>query len=319
MSNNITSKSTKNDIYEAYKKLKDQLDNTKTETLKEKINDQMLENIDKSKSVKVCNLNKAIEMINYVKSLYEKYDELDTAINMKKDKLKELEGIEVGVNTLLALNQSNQELTIKHEKLMQEIDDKYCDKNNELEKEYKLKEKETMTNLTRKYEEKEYELNQKQKKIMDTFNEDLNRKQKDMKEKEINLKQRIEIVTERELKIDNLEKELEKIKQNRLKEIEDAVEEAVLQNSDNLNNKHKHAIEVLELRKDAMIEKLESKVESLEETLDNEETRNVNLSEELKDAYKQIESIASKSVSSASDKNLATSLEKILKQNRKVD
>ena len=306
---NINSKTNKADMYKAYRELEAKLNEIKTGSLKDEKDKGLVASIENRIPARIKCLMEAEDTIKYVKSVHNDLKDVIYAIELKKQELKNLAGIEAEVNTLLALTQSNKELEIKHNKLVNELDEEYKKKKEELEKIYEDLENANRTRLQRKYEEKFYELDQKHLKRKNELDNEIKEKEKVIKEKENDINERAEAIKVRENLVEDYENTIRELKEEREKTIYNEVDTALRKQKVKIEESHNHEIEVLKLKKDSEIEKLNNEIEMLDEQVESKDTRIFSLETKLEQAYKELKATADKVIESTSATKYAKSME----------
>ena len=249
---------------------------------------------------------------------FNRYKDLNLAIQLKNEELTNLYGIEKELFNLSAIlnaqAEKKEELKEEYNKLEKELNEKYqnfkAEINNKIrieELEYKNKKEKYQQIQDREAEEFEYEF-ERNKKIKLNDLEDIIKE----KEKEINVK--VEEMNKREYSIDEKEdyiKELED-KVSKIPEMIKDAETIAYQNGvDKTKKSNDYQKNILETSHKGKIDLLESKIESLTEKLDSANSEIVDLKNKLSESYNKIENMANKSMESSSNASYIKSLEKL--------
>ncbi len=333
MENKITSKSTKNQILEAYESLLSKLKSQKSEEPKKVQEEQKKEEI-VSKAGELSNEG-IIKRISDLKvsvsssldnlgeqylTEYKKFAELQEAIEIEKNNLKDLYGLSANSDSLAAMILAQKEQKESFEKEManqkSELEDLIKSEKENFEHEMSqkrevwkkeqidqdLKAKETQEELkkSRKRDEEEYEYNLKikRKKEQDIYEQNKLQQEKELEEKKVSFEKDYE---ERMSKLKESENELIELRQKTKEfpeELSKAIEMAVKDAVDKIKAEHSFQIELKakevegELRlKDQTINALEAKISEMEISMKEMSVKTATAENSVKDiAIKAIES-----------------------------
>lgn len=307
----ITMKSTKAEIMEAYKAAVEKLDT------RDRMIDDPAKEAAKAKKVEVIESADATAKEDiFNPEIIKKYNDLTEAIEIKQLELDELYGIETKANAMAAMinayKEKNEELKEAQAAKEAEIEAELGEKKDTLKAEIEAlkqqkqeiidsinaeaKARENEIKLTRSREEDEYTYNLKRSRKAEN---DKWEDEKTAREKILELRETAALEKETELnaKADHV-KELEAKVEEIPTLIAAATEEGIKKGRADADKSN--AFEVRALKKDAEYQKqlLEDKNERLTEDLANARAEKVELQQKLDDAYAQMRELAAKTVES---------------------
>ena len=304
----ITMKSTKAEIMEAYKAAVEKLDT------RDRMIDDPAKEAAKAKKVEVIESADATAKEDiFNPEIIKKYNDLTEAIEIKQLELDELYGIETKANAMAAMiKEKNEELKEAQAAKEAEIEAELGEKKDTLKAEIEAlkqqkqeiidsinaeaKARENEIKLTRSREEDEYTYNLKRSRKAEN---DKWEDEKAAREKILELRETAALEKETELnaKADHV-KELEAKVEEIPTLIAAATEEGIKKGRADADKSN--AFEVRALKKDAEYQKqlLEDKNERLTEDLANARAEKVELQQKLDDAYAQMRELAAKTVES---------------------
>lgn len=307
----ITMKSTKAEIMEAYKAAVEKLDT------RDRMIDDPAKEAAKAKKVEViASADKTAKEDIFNPEIIKKYNDLTEAITMKQIELDDLYGIEAKANAMAAMinayKEKNEELKDNQAAKEAEFNLRMKEKKEALESEIadlEQHKKDVMNSIDVEAAAKIKEIEQARKRDEEVYTYNLNRSRKIENDKwEDEKADREKILELRETAA--LEKEIElNAKADHVKELEAKVEEIptlIAAATEEGIKKGKadadksNAFEVRALKKDAEYQKqlLEDKNERLAEDLANARAEKVELQQKLDDAYAQMRELAAKTVES---------------------
>lgn len=307
----ITMKSTKAEIMEAYKAAVEKLDSKSA-----MIDDPAKEAAAKLKTEVIKSANATAKEDIFNPEIIKKYNDLTEAIEIKQLELDELYGIETKANAMAAMinayKEKNEELKEAQAAKEAEIEAELGEKRDVLKTEIealKQQKQEVIASINAEAKTKEDEIKRTRIREEDEYAYNLKRNRKAENDKWADEKAAREKVLElREAAA--LEKETElNAKADYIKELEakvdeipalitDAKEEGIKKGKADADKSN--AFEVRALKKDAEYQKqlLEDKNERLAEDLANARAEKVELQQKLDDAYAQMRELAAKTVES---------------------
>ena len=307
----ITMKSTKAEIMEAYKAAVEKLDSKSA-----MIDDPAKEAAAKLKAEVIKSADATAKEDIFNPEIIKKYNDLTEAITMKQIELDDLYGIEAKANAMAAMinayKEKNEELKEAQAAKEAEIEAELGEKRDVLKTEIealKQQKQEVIVSINAEAKTKEDEIKRARIREEDEYAYNLKRNRKAENDKWADEKAAREKVLElREAAA--LEKETElNAKADYIKELEakvdeipaliaSAIEEGI--NKGKVDADKSNAFEVRALKKDAEYQKqlLEDKNERLAEDLANARAEKVELQQKLDDAYAQMRELAAKTVES---------------------
>ncbi len=239
-----------------------------------------------------------------------KFKDIQEAIEVKEKGLQEIYEIEKSVQTLTTLievqNKKREEfeceMAQKREELSREIQKtKEAWEEEKKRHEGEAKEQETAEKKKREREQEEfrYDFNREKQLAKDQLKDEqlkLERKfQTEKEEKEKELSDKEKTLAEREEEINQLSKKME----NFPKELETALNKAVKETTEKVQKEAHNSEELLKSGFAGEKNVLLAKIESLERTVTQQEIEITKLSKQLESAYRMIEDLAVKTVTSA--------------------
>ncbi len=307
----VTMKSTKAEIMEAYKAAVEKLDT------RDRMIDDPAKEAAKAKKVEVIeSADKTAKEDIFNPEIIKKYNDLTEAITMKQIELDDLYGIEAKANAMAAMinayKEKNEELKENQAAKEAEFDLRMKEKKEALESEIadlEQHKKDVMNSIDVEAAAKIKEIEQTRKRDEEVYTYNLNRSRKiendkweDEKagrEKVLKLMENAALDKEAELNekkdyLESLEAKVEEIPTL----VANATEVGIERGKADANKSN--AFEVRALKKDAEYQKqlLEDKNERLAEDLANARAEKVELQQKLDDAYAQMRELAAKTVES---------------------
>lgn len=307
----ITMKSTKQEIMEAY------------EEAMRKIKESEAGKDDPVATAKAENDKKIIESADTVAegsilnpAIIAQYNDLKAAIQMKKESLKDLYGIEAEANSLVAIVNAHKDKDIElEEKYNAKIKELNASANEKAEKlnndiaeleqhkndlitstaaEYDELKKEL--NKQRKREEEEYEYNLKRAHQIaeDQWNDEKATREKELAEREAAVRADEAELAEKTSYIEGLEKKVEEIPAL----IQEATDNGIAKGKADANKSNAFEVRALEQKNDYAIKVLEDRVERVEAENTSLKAEKEKLQTKLDDAYAQMRELAAETVKS---------------------
>lgn len=307
----ITMKSTKQEIMEAY------------EEAMKKIAESESGKDDPVAAAKAENDKKIIESADTVAEgsilnpeIISQYNDLKTAIQMKKEELNNLYGIEAEANSLVAIINAHKdkdtELKEKYNTKMKELDvsaNERAEKlNNDIAAleqkkhdlivatsvEYEELKKEFDKQRKRDEEEYEYNLKRSRKVENDRWEDEKAAREKELTEREAAVKADEAELADRTSYIEELEKKVEEIPDL----IQDAKDKAFAEGKAKADKSNAFEVRALKQQSDYNTQILEDKVDRLYSEVDSLKAEKANLQAKLDDAYAQMRELAAETVKS---------------------
>ncbi len=307
----ITMKSTKQEIMEAY------------EEAMKKIAESESGKDDPVAAAKAENDKKIIESADTVAegnilnpAIISQYNDLKTAIQMKKEELNNLYGIEAEANSLVAIINAHKdkdiELKEKYNTKMKELDvsaNERAEKlNNDIAAleqkkhdlivatsvEYEELKKEFDKQRKRDEEEYEYNLKRSRKVENDRWEDEKAAREKELAEREAAVKADEAELADRTSYIEELEKKVEEIPVL----IQDAKDKALAEGKAKADTSNAFEVRALKQQSDYNTQILEDKVDRLYSEVDSLKAEKANLQAKLDDAYAQMRELAAETVKS---------------------
>ena len=254
-----------------------------------------------------------------------KFKQIQSAIEVKEEELKELYEIGRSAETLAALieaqNQKRQEFESEMAARKEGLNREIQTMREEREKEEKvhtaeMKERDANEGKSREREKEEYgySFKREQQLAKDKFEDE-----KEKTEKEIQLKkeQMEKDLTEREKAVAEREEELDELQKKVIafpKEMENAVNKAVKETTERITLEAKNRAELIRKEFDGERNVLTTRIESLEKTLREQSGQIANLSGQLEKAYQKVQDIAVKSVEGSSNLKSLSSLQQLVSE-----
>ena len=254
-----------------------------------------------------------------------KFKQIQKAIEVKEEELKELYEIGRSAETLAALieaqNQKRQEFESEMADRKQEFNQEIQTIREEWGKEKKgheaeMKERDAAEAKRREREKEEYgySFKREQQLAKDKFEDE-----KAKTEKEIQLKkeQMEKDLTEREKAVAEREEELGELQKKVVafpKEMEEAVSKAAKETTERITLEVKNREELIRKEFDGERNVLTTRIESLEKTVKEQSGQIANLSGQLEKAYQKVQDIAVKSVEGSSNLKSLSSLQQLVSE-----
>ena len=294
----ITLKNTKAEILEALNQALEReknINKTKSDPQKEELERKKKESISESKE----NIKQNI----FSDELINKFKNLETAIEALEEKLKNLYGLEGELNNFtLVVNAEKDflaDLEIKKkveiEKLetsIQELEAEYKKKNKELEEEYATKAKTLKLERDREVEEYDYKLKREREIVNNKWEDEKKIREVNLKNLEDEAKKKLKEVTEKETYLKELEQKVEGIPEMMLKEYERGRKEATAE----LKKEQEYQTELLKKDFQNTIDRQADKIKSLEGELEKISALNVSMQDKMDKAYVEMKELATKTV-----------------------
>lgn len=312
MSQTISTKSTKNEIWEAYSAIKKKLDEM------EAMKDDPMKEVVKAEEKRVAAsaaeiVGKNILNLEIVKA----YQDLQQDIANKQKILKELYNIEVEANSMVAMINAHKEKEVElktkfdvlKDTLDAEIEEKKATMKAEIEalkaekvavmdaitKESDELNEELKLQRERDEEEYEYDLKRNRKKADDIWNDEKNAREKELAEKEIAVALRETSVSEKEAYITELEQKVSEIPSL----IETAKEEGVKKGKADAEKSYVFEKRAIETKNEYEQKALRDKIGILENDVQETKKTNQILQDKLDGAYTQMRELAAETVKSS--------------------
>ena len=244
-----------------------------------------------------------VEQKIFSEELNNKFKDLETAIEAEEEKLKKLYGIEKELENLVIvinagkdyMNELENKKTKKTEEVnnnINELEEKYKLKNEELEKEYEAKARNLKIERDREYEEYNYNLKREREISNNKWEDEKAQRESELEEKE---KETTKLLEEAKSNAEYM-KEIE----NKVNEISSLLEKEYIRGrkeaTSELEKEHKYATELLRKDFQNTIDRQNDKIESLKEEVEKLNTDKGALQEKLDQAYNQIKEMATKTV-----------------------
>lgn len=294
----ITLKNTKAEILEALNQALEReknINKTKSDPQKEELERKKKESISESKE----NIKQNI----FSDELITKFKNLEMAIEALEEKLKNLYGLEGELNNFtLVVNAEKDflaDLEIKKkveiEKLetsIQELEAEYKKKNKELEEEYATKAKTLKLERDREVEEYDYKLKRDREIVNNKWEDEKKVREGNLKNLEDEAKKKLKEVTEKEAYLKELEEKVEGIPEMMLKEYERGRKEATAE----LKKEQEYQTELLKKDFQNTIDRQADKIKSLEGELEKISALNVSMQDKMDKAYVEMKELATKTV-----------------------
>ena len=279
----ITLKNTKAEILEALNQALEReknINKTKSDPQKEEVERKKKESISESKE----NIKQNI----FSDELINKFKNLETAIEALEEKLKNLYGLEGELNNFtLVVNAEKDflaDLEIKKkveiEKLetsIQELEAEYKKKNKELEEEYATKAKTLKLERDREVEEYDYKLKREREIVNNKWEDEKKIREVNLRNLEDEAKKKLKEVTEKETYLKELEQKVEGIPEMMLKEYERGRKEATAE----LKKEQEYQTELLKKDFQNTIDRQADKIKSLEGELEKISALNVSMQDKM--------------------------------------
>ena len=265
-----------------------------------------------------------------------KYIQIKKAIHEKEDELREIYEIQKSAQSLAALieaqNQKRgefetemtsrteeleRELRSRKEELEQEIETTRENWKKEKEETERLRneEKEAETNRRkREKEEFDYAFKRERQLAKDKFEDEKAKLEKEIEEKRVQLEiefaEREKVLKERENELQELRTKAEKFP----KELETAVSKAVKESTDRIEHEAKNREKLLTKEFEGERNVLKARIESLEQTISEQNDRLAKLSQQAETASSQVQDIAVKAIEGSSNLKSFEHLQELVKE-----
>lgn len=347
----VSLKSTKQEILEAYENIKKELEEKEEQSLnagkiiREKEN---LETVKKSDKLIEEDINEKINLlksgiINSLNELSAKlswaetdYKNLKSSIEIKDNQLKEIYGIEHSALSLASLIEANNVKTVQLEK-------EYSDRKNILEleidelkrkieaerKSYEIlaKEKENEFKIywDRKREEFEYNFKRESEQKLNSLNDELNNLKRSMEEErekfQKDVMEKNKTLDERESRLSEKEQinaELAEKAAAFPAKLESEVSASVKSTTEKLKSGFALEKELIHKEYEGKVNVLNTKIESLEKIIEGQNKHISVLTSQHEKAYMQVQQIATSAIQGNLDKNSQNRFEQILDKISKI-
>lgn len=254
-----------------------------------------------------------------------KYENIQKAITVKENELKEVFEIEKSAHTLAALIESQNQKKIEFEEEMEQKKSTILKEIEVLRAEWE-KEKENHEKAVKERDEKErkeimrlkeeFDYNFKREKQIayDKLDDELMKKEKEfnqkIEDKTEELNKREAIINEKETRLNELEQKVAQF-QN---ELNNAVAKAIEDNTKKLQAEFKSKEDYFIKEFEGERNVLTTKIESYEKTIKEQEKKITELSNKLDEAYTKIQDVAVKTIESASNSKAFGELQKALSE-----
>lgn len=312
MSQTVSTKSTKTEIWEAYNAIKKKLDEM------EAMKDDPMKEVVKAEEKRISASAAEIVEKNILNpEIVKVYQDLQQDIANKQKVLKELYNIEAEANSMVAMINAHKEkeveLKAKFDALKNELDAEIEEKRINMEAEIeslkvekvaimeeieteseKLKE-ELDVQRERDEEEYEYDLKRNRKKADDIWNDEKNAREKELADKEIAVELRETVVSEKEAYIAELEQKVSEISTL----IESAKEEGIKKGKADAEKSYVFEKRTIETKNEYEQKALRDKIAILENDIQETKKANQILQDKLDGAYTQMRELASETVKSS--------------------
>jgi Uncharacterized conserved protein len=332
----VNENNTKAQILAAYKEAVEQLKQFQAKVsspeleIKQKINENIsnkanqISNQDVLGAISILQKNISSTLSNISKDLIEeieKFENLKKAVELKEVELKELFDIEKQAFTLTALinaqNVEKEKFEAEQKKTLEEVNARMIEVENnikKLEEEYQERRKELLLKdekeRTRKQEEFEYEFNRIKQRKLDLLNDEIASKKKEMNEIEEQLLAREKQVSEVEKTIESLKAQIDSFPEREAQIIKETEERVRKEEARTAAIKENYATKDINNK----ISVYENKIQLLEQILQDEKARNLELTKKLDEAYAKIQDMAVKSVESTNSSKAFDKLQSALSE-----
>lgn len=347
---NVTKKSTKDQIWEALQEAEArvaELESIKLDPKKETEVKKAVATIEKAEQIAtggvkdiIANISEQVAkalagVADNIEGGVAEFEEVKAAIEIKKNELKELYGVEEALLNLATVVNSQNGMRVKYEeeyaaakaKAQAELDELTAQiKTTEAAFRSRIKEEEAAIKASRSNEQAEYDYNLKRtRKIADDQWEDemsakrkaldneIEKKTCELEEVEKDILRRQNEVAVREQKIDTLEEQVAGIPALVTAATEKAYAEA------EASAKKSYSFETMMLKKDneGKVALLENKISTLEANASRDAATITDLQNKLDAAYAEMKDMATKSIEGASNNKAYTAIEGVLKDMQK--
>ncbi len=238
-----------------------------------------------------------------------KYSELNDAILLKQIELKEIYGIEQQTASLAVLIESQKVLRQEFDDEMNEAKDEWRKERNKISESWKEQQDKKVTDRNRENEQFIYNRDRKREIDQNNFNDKVGELNKELKQKtevfEVKWKIKLKELNEREEEISSQEKSIEQLKTlvdnfpEELKKAEGAVKGKV---ETRLQKSYDQDAALMKMQFEGECNVLNSKITTLEVLTSEQARQIVKLENTQEKAYQQVQDIANKAVSGASER-----------------
>jgi hypothetical protein len=258
-----------------------------------------------------------------------KYRQVRQAVEVKEEELQEIYEIEKSALSLAALieaqhqkrEQTEAESAARKEELTHEIETLRAEWGKEKkahEAEIKERDADEQKRREREKEEYEYEFQREQQLAREQFEDEKARLEREItyrrEQMERELADREKAVVEKETELSELRKQASAFP----KELESAVKQAVKEAVQRVESEAKNREELLKKEFDGERNVLNTRIESLEKTVTEQNEHIAKLSQQMEKAYSQVQDIATKAIESTSRSQPLTNLQQLMaEQTRK--
>lgn len=228
--------------------------------------------------------------------------QLQEAIGIETQRLKEIHQISCEADTLAELLKLHQDEKEKYEEEIEDLKLEYETKKKAFQKQFEEEKAEVKKEWKKEEDEYTYNLKIKHKKAQDALDEELTKKRRDFEEE---TSERLKDIEERERDITDKEVEFERLKaqvgkfEKEMAERLKAVEGRVKQE---LEREFKHEKQMLLKTYEGEKNLADFQIENLKASVDSLQKENLKLKEELHKASKQVQEIALKTIEGHSGK-----------------
>lgn len=311
MMTDITAKSTKQQILDAYLEAKEKLDAMEATKDDPRIEAQKNEAIRTEKSAKDI-----INMSILSTDIVNQYNDLCADIEAKKAQLKELYGIEAQANSLVAMINAQKEIQhdiqISHEIMLQkhmeenkaneqEWESKILEKKmsyeaaqKELKEEYELVKRDLALTRKREAEEYNYNLNRQRQLENDKWADEKAAREKELDERELTLEGLEKEVAEKMLSVSELQEKVNSIPEL----IEAATSEGKKMGKAEAEKSHVFEVRAINQKNEYEVQSLKDKIERLEVLCEEKSNTIDDLRAKLDKSYSEIRELATETVKS---------------------
>ena len=327
---------TKKELIEAYNNLVEQLksqeelqlqpkkiaeEKNKKETLA-KIENISLNGIAKQITDLKSSINSSLNDVeSKLETEVKKFENIQKAIDVKETELKEIFEIEKSAHSLAALIETQNEKKIEFEEdienqkatTLKEIEKLKSDWENEKqqhEEVIKERDQKLKKDFERQKEELEYNFEREKKIKFDKLEDELNKKEKDFNNRieatEEDIKKRESILAEKEKHLANLENRISRFEE----EINAHVSKAVEGTREQLKSEYESKIESLKNDFAGQKNVLSTKIDSYQNTVQEQKKKIDELSRKLDEAYSKVQDVAVRTIESSSNAKAFGELQK---------
>jgi colicin import membrane protein len=307
MSKKMTERNTKKEILEAYESAVKQIEESKSKVFdpayvaQEKTKKEIVTKTDAADVDKLEQILGGLkqEFYNFSEQL-SSYKDISEAIKIKQAELKEMFDIEKSAYTLSALVNSNQKVRedfdlemankkVELEELIKSTEKEMSDLRKSVIKELQDKDTEFKRECEKKESEWDYSFERRKVKDLDKLNDEMDKIRNEVIERENSVEKREEIIEGLESKITELEIS-----------VEEKVQNAIDETTKKIKLSNTYEVNYIKRDFEAKIERANDKIESLTEIIERQNNEIKELKEKLDNAYGRVETLASKTVESAS-------------------